>query len=253
MNMVRDFISLHTFSKFEIALSYYLYLPLNFTENEDMVMTGTSCSHLFHYDCMMKWLEKGHDHCAYCRKDMLSSKEYAEAAREAIGDARVDRLLMINEELTRVNGTNDVIPHSIELTPILLVQVTQETEPEIEVPNTAVSTIASEEQSSTPNNAPSVASESEEAGPVAVPIGSHSEVLQESTVDPDIEAPEDKEGGSPVDAAEDSSQAAEEIKVVADEKGDKTKEPGKEYVVSEKEGQIDIEIGLKNDESLDSE
>lgn len=225
-------------------------------------MTGTSCSHLFHYDCMMKWLEKGHDHCAYCRKDMLSSKEYVEAAREAIGDDRVERLLMINEklarvneELARVNGTNDIIPYNIEMATISLVQPTQETEPEVETPNTAASTVASEEPSVTPNNAPSVASESEEeAGPVAVPSGSHLEVLQESTVDPDIEAPEDKEGGSPVDVpADDSSQGAEEIQVVADEKECKTKEPSKEDVASEKEGQVDIESGPNNDESLDGE
>lgn len=214
-------------------------------------MTGTSCSHLFHYDCMMKWLEKGHDHCAYCRKDMLSSKEYVEAAREAVGEARVDRLLRINEnlahvneELARVNETNYVVRNTIELTTILVVQSTQETEPEVETPNTAASTVASEEPSSTPNNAPHVASESEEASPVPVRSGSHLEVLQESTVDPDIEAPEDKEGGSPVDAAEDYSQAAKEIKMVADEKEDKTKEPSKWDVASpEDEGQFDIESG----------
>ena len=226
-------------------------------------MTGTSCSHLFHYDCMMKWLEKGHDHCAYCRKDMLSSKEYVEAAREAIGDDRVERLLMINEqlarrrvndELARVNGTNDIIPYNIELATILLVQPTQETEPEVETPNTSASTVASEEPSATPNNAPSVASESEEeAGPVAVPSGSRFEVLQESTVDPNIEAPEDKEGGAPVDAAEISSQGAEETKVVADEKEYTTKELSREDVGSEKEGQVDIESGPNNDESLERE
>jgi hypothetical protein len=219
-------------------------------------MTGTSCSHLFHYDCMMKWLEKGHDHCAYCRKDMLSSKEYVEMAREVVGDARVDRLIMINEELERVNGTNDTIPYNIELANILLGQPSQETEPEIETPNTAAaSTAASEEPSSTPKNAPSVAFESEEAGPAAVPSGNHVEeqVLQESTADLDIEAPEDKEGDSPVDAAEVSSQTAEEIKVVEDEKEYKTKEPSKKDVSTEKEDQVDIESGSNNDESPDAE
>jgi hypothetical protein len=188
-------------------------------------MTGTSCSHLFHYDCMMKWLEKDHDHCAYCRKDMLSSKEYVKAAREAVGDALVDRLLMINKELARVNRSPDTFAHStflrnIELTAFSLIQTTQETEPEIVTPNsTAASTAASVEPSSTPNDAPAVASGSEEAGPVTLLSGSHLLVLQESTADSDIEAPEYKEGGSAVDVAEASSQTAKEIKVVEDEEG----------------------------------
>ena len=224
-------------------------------------MTGTSCSHLFHYDCMMKWLEKGHDHCAYCRKDMLSSKEYVEAASEAIGDDRVERLIRINEELkrrvneelARVNRTNGTIPYYLELATILLAQPSQEPESEGDAPNTAAGTVSSEEPTSLPNNAPSVAYESEEAGPVAVPSGSNLEVLQESTVDPDIEAPEDREGGSPVDAAENSSLVAAEIKVVADENEYKTKEPSKEDVASEKKGQIDIESGSSNEERLDGE
>jgi hypothetical protein len=62
----------------------------------DKVITGSSCSHKFHLECGMQWLEKGNDHCAYCRKDMMKPEEMTQAAREELGDARVDKITHIN-------------------------------------------------------------------------------------------------------------------------------------------------------------
>ena len=42
-------------------------------------------------------MEKGNDHCAYCRKDMIKPQELLLAAREELGDARVDKIVKINE------------------------------------------------------------------------------------------------------------------------------------------------------------
>jgi hypothetical protein len=45
----------------------------------------------------MQWLEQGNDHCAYCRKDMMTPAEMVQAAREKLGHARVDKITHINE------------------------------------------------------------------------------------------------------------------------------------------------------------
>ena len=63
----------------------------------DLSITGTSCDHQFHLECALQWMEKGNDHCAYCRKDMIQPHELLSAAREALGDERVDKIVTINE------------------------------------------------------------------------------------------------------------------------------------------------------------
>jgi hypothetical protein len=61
-------------------------------------MTGTSCTHMFHYDCCMQWTESGNDLCPYCRENMMTANEFFEAAKEELGDRRVDKLKKVNEE-----------------------------------------------------------------------------------------------------------------------------------------------------------
>jgi hypothetical protein len=45
----------------------------------------------------MQWLEQGNDHCAYCRKDMMTPKEMVQVARIELGHARVEKITHINE------------------------------------------------------------------------------------------------------------------------------------------------------------
>lgn len=40
----------------------------------------------------MEWMEKGHDHCPFCRELMLSPQDMREAAVEALGKKRVEEL-----------------------------------------------------------------------------------------------------------------------------------------------------------------
>jgi hypothetical protein len=81
-----------------ICLCCTFLLFLLSIDDGDKVMTGTSCTHMFHYDCCMQWTEKGVDHCPYCRENMMTASELFEAAKEELGDQRVDKLKKINEE-----------------------------------------------------------------------------------------------------------------------------------------------------------
>ena len=77
-------------------------------------MNGTLCTHLFHYECFMKWLEKGQEYCAYCRSDMLTPSELQAAAREALGNDRVDKIIRRNKELDEMNGLQPRPPRTTQ-------------------------------------------------------------------------------------------------------------------------------------------
>jgi hypothetical protein len=80
-----------------ISSSYFCLSSFYGAADGDFVITGSSCDHRFHLECAMQWLEKGNDHCAYCRKTMIKPDELLMAAREELGDSRVDKILSINE------------------------------------------------------------------------------------------------------------------------------------------------------------
>jgi hypothetical protein len=56
------------------------------------VMTGTTCTHVFHEQCCMKWLLSQHDHCPYCRQEFMTAPEMRQAAIAVLGSARVRQL-----------------------------------------------------------------------------------------------------------------------------------------------------------------
>lgn len=60
-------------------------------EEDCKVMTGFSCSHMYHHECCMEWLQK-HDHCPYCRTEMMSPAQFRQAAKDALGEDRVETL-----------------------------------------------------------------------------------------------------------------------------------------------------------------
>ena len=63
----------------------------------DKVILGSACSHMFHFDCCMQWVDKGDEHCPYCRENMISPIEFHETAIEVVGGDRVNKLKRINQ------------------------------------------------------------------------------------------------------------------------------------------------------------
>lgn len=107
-----------------LALSHTrsLYISDKITVQGDTVVSGTSCSHLFHKTCAFEWLQK-HDHCPYCRKEMMTPNEMLATANEILGESRVLEMRMWGptEELRRnefdsaaVNSTPTVEMTSVE-------------------------------------------------------------------------------------------------------------------------------------------
>ena len=45
----------------------------------------------------MQWVDKGDEHCPYCRENMISPIEFHETAIEVVGEDRVNKLKKINK------------------------------------------------------------------------------------------------------------------------------------------------------------
>ena len=58
------------------------------------VMTGVQCQHMFHEACCQQWLLK-HDHCPFCRKNMIWATDFRIAAMETLSPDRITALSVI--------------------------------------------------------------------------------------------------------------------------------------------------------------
>jgi Ring finger domain len=74
------------------------------------VMTGVQCPHMFHETCCQQWLLK-HDHCPYCRKNMILSSDFRTAAVQTLGEDRMAELSVIPP--TRSQAPQPEQPHRI--------------------------------------------------------------------------------------------------------------------------------------------
>eukprot|EP00526_Cylindrotheca_closterium_P001090 CAMPEP_0113645908 /NCGR_PEP_ID=MMETSP0017_2-20120614/24218_1 /TAXON_ID=2856 /ORGANISM="Cylindrotheca closterium" /LENGTH=375 /DNA_ID=CAMNT_0000557709 /DNA_START=135 /DNA_END=1261 /DNA_ORIENTATION=+ /assembly_acc=CAM_ASM_000147 len=69
--------------------------------NDENIIIGSSCGHVFHFECFMQWVEKNHTDCPLCRSDMLTPANFLASAYEVLGEQRVNKLKHINEEAGR--------------------------------------------------------------------------------------------------------------------------------------------------------
>jgi len=70
-------------------------------ENDENVIIGSSCGHMFHFECFMQWVEKNHTDCPLCRSNMMTAENFLASAYEVLGEQRVNKLKHINEEAAR--------------------------------------------------------------------------------------------------------------------------------------------------------
>jgi len=60
-------------------------------EDQDQVILGAKCRHLFHRECASEWSAK-HDLCPYCRAAMITAQQMRLAAKKVLGKKRVQEM-----------------------------------------------------------------------------------------------------------------------------------------------------------------
>jgi len=63
----------------------------NYARGQELI-SGIKCSHTFHANCLMGWLEK-HDVCPVCRKPMITPSEYRTYAVKILDQKRIQQLV----------------------------------------------------------------------------------------------------------------------------------------------------------------
>lgn len=75
----------------------------------DSVMTGAQCDHLFHTECAQQWLVKTkHDHCPYCREEIMQPSQFLDQALSVLGEKRVAELCQDGGNDKKVEEDSDV-------------------------------------------------------------------------------------------------------------------------------------------------
>lgn len=76
-------------------------------EQGERVLQGIFCNHQYHFNCIMKWMQKCNDHCPYCRAEMMKPQLLRCAAKKLLSKARLEELSWERKSPT-VNRASDM-------------------------------------------------------------------------------------------------------------------------------------------------
>jgi len=64
----------------------------DYEEHQDVII-GDNCVHMYHKDCLLKWMQMKHDFCPYCRSYVFPVPDFVNGAKELLGEERFKELV----------------------------------------------------------------------------------------------------------------------------------------------------------------
>ena len=64
----------------------------DYKEDEDVII-GVNCVHMYHKDCLLKWMQAKHDFCPYCRCYVFPVSDFVTVAKDQLGEERFKELV----------------------------------------------------------------------------------------------------------------------------------------------------------------
>ena len=62
-------------------------------ELDQDVIIGHNCVHMYHKECVLKWMKTKHDFCPYCRSYVFPVSDFIKMAKEQVGEERFKTLV----------------------------------------------------------------------------------------------------------------------------------------------------------------
>lgn len=62
-------------------------------EENQTVIIGDNCIHMYHKECLLKWMKAKHDFCPYCRSYVFPVSNFISIAKEQVGEERFKTLV----------------------------------------------------------------------------------------------------------------------------------------------------------------
>ena len=62
-------------------------------EEHDDVVIGEDCVHMYHKECLLKWMQAKHDFCPYCRCYAFDVQKFLKVAKEEVGEEKYNELV----------------------------------------------------------------------------------------------------------------------------------------------------------------
>ena len=77
---------------------------------------NSQCNHVFHIDCIERWLMKQHDHCPCCRLNYLAQEEFDSAAESSTLEESTEHHFPYNPNISAESSLADILREMYRVT-----------------------------------------------------------------------------------------------------------------------------------------